>query len=68
MKLFTNLVLLMPLATQAFFRINNMSMKCDEQCRDQLKIALSEIMLRFQYGIDTEESHFKEYEPVCLLK
>ena len=63
----------MPLATQAFFRINNMSMKCDEQCRDQLKIALSEIMLRFQYGIDTEgdrvrRSHFKEYEPVCLLK
>ena len=73
MKLLINVILFTQLTTEAFVHIHNPSLKCDAQCHDSLKAALSQAIQKFRYGINTEASRVRrsqatEYERLCILE
>ena len=73
MKLLTNIILFTQLTTEAFVNIQNPSLKCDAQCHELLKAAVSQAIQKFRYGINTEASRVRrsqatEYERLCILE
>ena len=71
MKIVTYFVLLSPLAIEAFFSLQYMSMPSDAQYIDRLQVALSRALQDFQQGVGIEVNRRRrstEYQPACLLK
>ena len=73
MNIVANFVLFIPLATEAFFSLQHMSLQSDALYHLQLQNALSQAFRDLKYEVDTEVNRLRrsqstEYEPVCLLK